>query len=143
MPRPNEVIGKGTKPIKNAIAYEMTLPDGTVEVCTIASYTLSPHGSFRAWVHHPKLGMQLMDPDQGYLSAAKPIVALTQDDIATIVEAVTKPLLERITSLELQCSDADEAITALENQIVDLQLIASPPVKEVTPVKAEPKAKSA
>lgn len=133
MPRNDEVIGKGIKPIRNAIAYEVTLPDGTVELSTIVAYKLDTHNGYRAWVYHPRMGAQLMDPSQGYLQDSKPIIALTQDDIPVLVQQIvkdiTEPLLARISALEEQLVEAEAVnnrLSGLESALEEVQALLVP-----------------
>lgn len=147
MSRANQETPLPLKPIRNAIAYEVTHPDGSVEVASIPAYKLLSNGGFRAWAMHPTLGSQIMEPNQGVpgFVGAKAIIALTHDDIpvliANITEAVAGPLIKRISDLESYLKDQSELevrIKELEEQVESLNDVITPP-EEPPPAKTNKK----
>jgi hypothetical protein len=84
--------GKGIKPEARALGYIINLANGNEVFCSVAAFETDPRGHFRAWVHHPQFGLEIMTPKEGRLDNARAIIALTTDDYPEIIEKVREAM---------------------------------------------------
>jgi len=92
--------GKGVQPASNALYYRLDLPDGSAKYATIQAYQVDHLGRYKAWVMHPDYGTELMTEREGRLEGFKPVIALTQDDVPSLVEQITAAVLEKLKAAE-------------------------------------------
>lgn len=97
-------MGKGVQPVSNAMYYKMVMPDGSTKYATIPAYQVDKLGRYKAWVTHPDFGTELMTEREGRLEGFVPVVALTLEDMPTIIAAVAEKYEARIAALEAQLS---------------------------------------
>lgn len=95
-------MGKGVQPVSNAMYYKMAMPDGSTKYATIPAYQVDKLGRYKAWVTHPDFGTELMTEREGRLEGFVPVVALTLEDMPTIIAAVAEKYEARIAALEAQ-----------------------------------------
>lgn len=101
-------MGKGVQPVSNAMYYKMVMPDGSIKYATIPAYQVDKLGRYKAWVTHPDFGTELMTEREGRLEGFVPVVALTLEDMPTIIAAVAEKYEARIAALEAQLQSADK-----------------------------------
>jgi len=82
----------------------MVMPDGSTKYATIPAYQVDKLGRYKAWVTHPDFGTELMTEREGRLEGFVPVVALTLEDMPTIIAAVAEKYEARIAALEAQLS---------------------------------------
>jgi hypothetical protein len=102
-------MGKGVQPVSNAMYYKMAMPDGSTKYATIPAYQVDKLGRYKAWVTHPDFGTELMTEREGRLEGFVPVVALTLEDMGTILEAVAEKYEARIAALEAQLTAKEPA----------------------------------
>lgn len=101
-------MGKGVQPVSNAMYYKMAMPDGSTKYATIPAYQVDKLGRYKAWVTHPDFGTELMTEREGRLEGFTPVVALTIEDMDTILAAVAEKYEARIAALEAQLTSTDK-----------------------------------
>lgn len=92
--KPN--TGKGIKPEEKAIAYKHTLENGDTIYAKVIAYKIGPSGNYQAWVQHPVFGCEQMTEKEGRLEHFTPIIAVTADEIPSIVEQAVNATMAKL-----------------------------------------------
>jgi len=112
--KPNNT--KGVEPTEKTLYYKKTNEDGSTEFASVAAYAKDPNGVYKAWVHHPTFGLELMNEKEGRLDSFEAVIAVTQDDVPALIEDVVKAVSEkyeaRIARLEAALQTSGKTIKA-------------------------------
>jgi hypothetical protein len=113
--------GKGIKPVENAIGYLIPQADESVVFCSIVAYNVEVNGQYRAWVYHPKFGLELMTPQQGWLEKATPIIAVSQDEL-TIRDELLAGLRTELNAAQTMIAELTTRLDALTKPAVKVDV---------------------
>lgn len=118
--------GTGIIPEVDVIAYKVVNPNGDIEYHKVLAWTLTANGNYRAWVQHPRMGLQIMDPNTGYLSKAEPIRvqlaggdAPANDAVADLVaeHSILKAELAENAALKAELAELKAVLTKQTERI--------------------------
>jgi hypothetical protein len=120
---PEKDRSKGFKPDPKALYYEVISENGDKLLVSIPAVVFHANTDrFRAWVHHPIYGLDEMTPTMARgVVDAKPILALTEEDVPRLVEEIASIITPTIVQsvLEAVRGSSDNSTVSADAAVCD------------------------